>query len=64
MLNACALPSFILSIGYVNATNGAIIVRNAIYNTLLKYVNVKNNINNTHIIYITAYPTYVNPTEN
>ena len=41
ILNACAFESFILSIGYVNATNGAIIVKNAIYTTLFKYVHVK-----------------------
>ena len=39
-LNACALLSPILSSGYVNATNGAIIVKNAIYKNLLKYINV------------------------
>ena len=46
-MNACALPSPTLSIGYVNATNGAIIVKNAIYKNLLKYINV-----NTYV-YIT-----------
>ena len=56
---ACALPSFILSIGYVNATNGAIIVKNAIYKTLFKYVNIKYTVNNTNITNITAYPAYV-----
>ena len=47
ILNACAFPSPTLSIGYVNATNGAIIVKNAIYKNLLKYIKV-----NIHV-YIT-----------
>ena len=33
--NACAFESFTLSIGYVNATNGAIIVKNVSIITLL-----------------------------
>ena len=40
MLNACAFPSPTLSIGYVSATNGAIIVKKAIYKNLLKYITV------------------------
>ena len=37
-LKACAFPSFILSIGYVIATNGAIIVKNIIVTNLFKYI--------------------------
>ena len=40
IVKACALLSPNLSIGYVIATSGAIIVKNAIYKNLLKYVNV------------------------
>ena len=49
LLNPCACPSLILSIGYVKATNGAIIVRKAIYSTLLKYTYVKYIVNSTNI---------------
>ena len=52
--NACAWPSFILSNGYVNAINGAIIVKNAIYITLFKYWNVNVTVNITNATYIMA----------
>jgi hypothetical protein len=44
-----------LSIGYVNATNGAIIVKNAMYKNLLKYIIVNVTVYPTIIKYIIAY---------
>ena len=41
IVKACAFPSDILSIGYVTATNGAIIVKNAKYISLIRYFHVK-----------------------
>ena len=51
MLNACALESPSLSNGYVNATSGAIIVKNAIYSNLFKYINVNTYVYITKTIY-------------
>ena len=39
--NACDLPSPILSIGYDTATNGAIIVKNIVHNSLFAYIKQK-----------------------
>ena len=57
-LNACAFPSVILSKEYVIATNGDIIVKNAIFITLLKYKNVNLNVYITNAVYIIKYPTF------
>ena len=48
--------SFILSIGYVKATSGAISVKNAIYITLFAYLKVNIAVNTISIIYNIKYP--------
>lgn len=53
--------SFILSIGYVSATSGAISVKNAIYITLFIYLIVNIPMNTINTIYIISHPNACEP---
>ena len=54
--NPLAFPPPFLSNGYIIATSGATSVKIAIFNILLKYINVNLKVNVINAIYMITYP--------